>query len=926
MAVNIVGTGLLNVQSKIQELHAQLRESPVPNFQAIAELKANLQALRGSASKLEADELHEAERRFVDYLRQAKGRLKGWVTEQLQASVATLDEAEREALEAAIDKFGPAFDDPALTTQLRGELQAQTRAISLKKLWEDTEAAVHDLWRQGEYSDVSTQNSLGLFETARTKSVQAQNDALERQAPIEVLDKFKALAAQATARYDDFRKRNYIPRTLDETFRFGELIERLESLRAEDPAALVDYYRGVGYDETFLEPIPVDKALDMARRRWQARVNEQLQTYISTAEASLSQHKPDEAREAINRVTKLSISSPESLLQPNPPLLIHDDLKAPLSQTLQKIAQGEQALKEFRATLNRSDAIGNPEESWAILMEAEQKYNQFVGRDPLWAEVRPRVLTRYNRDLGEQIDLTVGLLVAGNTEAARTLARTVEQKAGADQFFDEVRGRAARLLQLCDDVQNTVAQANGAIQSRKPDEMQQAMSSLTLLKQRMGSTFERLAQDGIQIVTTAEAALDIALNAQKTLAQLSFEADSHDDVDQLRSVLERVNSSVSNVSTEFAGELAALQVFLQAKIALTMGHRYKVDKQFSSALTELRKAEAHPRTSGRARELLSELQNIEEADHEVKKTLEDAPRLSPCDRVARLRSKLNLPSTIASELRLALREAEEQCSVVLARELAALKLGDVFDVQEISDKQELLGQTNPEAARRLNTRLAAIIADREARIHWEKEEWRMAGEKWQAAENQDQSRPILRHLRLAALKQAILSDARLTSIDIAEQVYHLEQRLHNDLPSDPDLLLALAELMRRQALDRTDELYELPTTDTDDRSMNQVMDILMRGKRMLGNALSRLGNWKTWQDDYEKVRTQMLSTGSIPIEPVEARLARAQDLQQVMGVEADLIRRKYSILGQLQSGTLGGFRQASKFKADAGRHVGEQST
>lgn len=251
-----------------------------------------------------------------------------------------------EAAAATLDNFSASLNQ--LSTLMPQSLQTEQGKYA--RLQSDTQELQGQIqaWRrfQHEHSKIET-----LLEEARkfeeTRDLN-QATSLSREARDQaqalketLAGKYRfldesliSLANRAQAWYNDYRQRHEVPLTFEELGTSHGILSDLNRRARETPTQTVTFFTQRKGDDT--GSMPVEKALEIARDRFQDMVKEKVEEYCVKAEMYLQRHAPREARSSIYEWRKLPGLFDETILTPGNRQQVTTNITAPLEKRIEE--------------------------------------------------------------------------------------------------------------------------------------------------------------------------------------------------------------------------------------------------------------------------------------------------------------------------------------------------------------------------------------------------------------------------------------------------------------------------------------------------------------------------------------------------------------------------------------------------------------
>jgi tetratricopeptide (TPR) repeat protein len=854
---------------KLRDLENQIVSGVLPDTRAFDDIRRTIERLARLCPAGQEGQLRKLEDELNDVLREGRDRYVQAIDEALSDPAQLLDSQEQVSI--WIDVLGH-LSDPVLVSEKRQQFNRVVQSERARRLLRDTKAQIEKLWAKGK--EATTPNAIvRAFEDALHLSRDAVRQAIQFQASQEILTELRELKSRANNRYDDARRRHLQPVTLDQLEEFSKVITEVEALANDDPNTLVSYYPTVDSTPDEVTLIPVSDALLIARERWAGFVGDKTHQYRRKAEQRLAANDPEGAQEAINELWKLDVPDPEVLLDPDrSPVEISGDLRTELRSTLEKIEQAKAALRQFRLLLNNASNASTPDEAWGYLIEAEQSFPEFVGKAS-WPDVQQDVLARYREELQARLGDARNALIQGEYQDFMTVIDGVIHAVAGYRDLEEIAREADQLKQVSQDLQRTLQEIDKDLKSREPERAQQAQAKLSQLEKRM-SAAGLVEPEDIVVMRTR---VDAAVQSDALLARLRSDAESY-DIDTLEKALTDARSAMENIPGDRAPELVAIRSFLEAKQAFVLGQFAYEQGDLERALKHLQQAAQHSQLRDKSEKLLREVQETEQADQEVRSALDTIASQPPCQAVKTLRKLRDKPTRLRRELNDALRDAEDRCCEDLVTKLVAVREQRDFDVEAVQQALDQLDSIDTQRASELKRELKPSIANREAQLAWDQEQWTQAREKWEEAARLDRTFEIR---FLAALKQETLDLVRLIAQPLPGQaVNELEQKLAHELPGDPHLLFELAQarlfLASGMAWSDAEELFG-------------------KAAQVAEQARQGIGRWKVSLPKYERERQRLLADLGQPIEDLDVLLNEVQTLTKRIRLQKGIADHKARI-------------------------------
>ena len=622
-------------RNKLDNLKRQMEAGNLPDVPAFQGMRKGIEQLGRVCPPGQEGRQRELEDACNDLERVGKIAYRDAI-EKLLVDPAQLWQKQQQ-VNVWIDVFGRLFDTN-LATQLRHRTSEVLQGEEARVLLNETRKQVQALWETGQGTgDAAT--AVATYQEALQIAQSAVRRAASLRAPGPTLTDLRALEREAIAKHDAVRRKRLGAITLDQAGRFIELIADFERIKDHDPQELVDYYPRLAV-ETY-EPIPVSQALDTVHERWARFVAYKAGEYRKRAEARLAANDPEGAHAAINELWKLDVPAPEVLLDPDrSPVDISVDGRTALASTLAAIEKAEADLASFRQLLDHA-ANESVETAWRLLVQAQNGFPQFAGKDSKWLKEQPGVLARYQSRLQDDLNEARASLQAGEYDHLRHVLDNV-LAATAGQHDLEAIGRAARQFQqLAQYVQTTLQDVTTDLNTRDPIRARDAQSRLTALEERLKS--EHL--DGLQNIVSARARVDGAVRSDILLARVAAAASSN-DLETLQEALRIGEAATETITPDRTTQLGSAVALLEAKLALVSGQLARERGDLTQAIELLSQAARHSTLQAEAAAELKGIAATQEADNQVRQALGSVTQQDPCQAVNTLRPLRELPTRL----------------------------------------------------------------------------------------------------------------------------------------------------------------------------------------------------------------------------------------------------------------------------------------
>jgi hypothetical protein len=262
--------------------------------------------------------------------------------------------SEREALAAElrqaltqIKELGWGDLAPEAQQELQTEFDTFIRKSRNLTYLHETKQEAEELWANGERT--SGDIAINYFGDAQTELEAAlnsdQHDWDKQESRF-----LNVLIEEARKKYDEIRRRHYIPTTKLE----GQVVETILEFAVRvtmNPDEKVTYFNGTGVDAVPV-PMSVSEALEMARERLLVFWNYKSEEYLEQARKKLREHLPREAEAILNKTDTLPGRGDDRVQRDFPPNVevAIDNLRQEIDGELQLLKQTESNIANARAT------------------------------------------------------------------------------------------------------------------------------------------------------------------------------------------------------------------------------------------------------------------------------------------------------------------------------------------------------------------------------------------------------------------------------------------------------------------------------------------------------------------------------------------------------------------------------------------------